>query len=243
MKAHIRSAIAATAITWATLATAHAGVILGGTRVIYPEQAREVALRLENKGERPALIQAWVDDGDAASTPDKAAAPFLLTPAIFRMEAGKQHTLRILHSGPKIPQDRESIYWLNVLEIPPKPTDAQSQNLLQFAFRNRIKLFHRPATLKEPSSETASKLVWRAGDTQNQARVENPTPYYVSFASIDAGSGDAENPRTDSGPGMVAPMSSETFTFQKPVRREATIKFATINDFGARIDHESKLAP
>lgn len=37
---------------------AHAGVIIYGTRVIFPAEQQEVVVRLENKGDRPALVQA-----------------------------------------------------------------------------------------------------------------------------------------------------------------------------------------
>ncbi len=49
-----------------------------------------------------------------------------------------------------LPKDRESVFWFNVLEVPPKPDAATvaNQSLLQLAFRTRIKLFYRPEALK-----------------------------------------------------------------------------------------------
>ena len=49
--------------------TGHAEIVLHGTRVIYPSDAREVNLQLSNNGTAPSLVQAWIDDGNAKSTP------------------------------------------------------------------------------------------------------------------------------------------------------------------------------
>ena len=45
----------------------HAEIILHGTRVIYPSDAREVSLQLSNNGTTPSLVQAWIDDGNSKS--------------------------------------------------------------------------------------------------------------------------------------------------------------------------------
>ena len=65
---------------------AEAGVIIHGTRVIYPAERQEVIVRLENKGNRPALVQTWLDDGDRYSTAATAKAPLSTSPPSFRLE-------------------------------------------------------------------------------------------------------------------------------------------------------------
>ena len=49
---------------------ASASVIIDGTRVVYPQKAREVTVQLHNTGETPSLVQSWVDEGDKDATPD-----------------------------------------------------------------------------------------------------------------------------------------------------------------------------
>ncbi|MGH8081078.1 MAG: fimbrial biogenesis chaperone, partial [Lysobacter sp.] len=136
---------------------AQAGVTIAGTRVIYPAQQREVAVKLNNPGAQPALVQVWVDDGDPKQSPDTSKAPFLVSPPVVRIEAGKGQTLRLVYgptsSGTAAPAGRESVYWLNVLEVPPSVNPAAAnpsevdQNHLQVAFRTRIKVFLRPQGL------------------------------------------------------------------------------------------------
>ena len=65
---------------------AHASVVIGGTRVVFPAQQGEVTVRLSNKSDHPALVEAWIDTGNPNSTPDSVSTPFLITPPLFRME-------------------------------------------------------------------------------------------------------------------------------------------------------------
>ncbi len=136
----------------------HAEIILHGTRIIYPSDAREVSLQLSNNGTTPSLVQAWIDDGNSKSTPDESKVPFIITPPISRVEPTKGQTLRItaLPSASQLDQNKESIFWLNVLDIPPKPEGKKQvnneplpNNFLQLAIRSRIKFFYRPVNLKE----------------------------------------------------------------------------------------------
>ena len=57
---------------------ASASVIIDGTRVVYPQKAREVTVQLHNTGDSPSLVQSWVDEGDKDATPDTTSAPFII---------------------------------------------------------------------------------------------------------------------------------------------------------------------
>jgi P pilus assembly chaperone PapD len=49
---------------------------------------------------------------------------------------------------PALPQDKESLFWLNIKAI---PSASQVDNTLQIAIKTRIKLIYRPATMKGAS--------------------------------------------------------------------------------------------
>ena len=103
------------------LSAAHAGVVIDGTRHIYPQQRREITLRLTNDDQRaPRLVQVWLDQGDPAQDPTGSDVPFSLSPPVFRMDAGKSQVVRLVYTQDPLPDDRESLFWLNALEIPPK---------------------------------------------------------------------------------------------------------------------------
>lgn len=55
---------------------AWANIVINGTRVLYPENNKEVIVQLINTGDAPALVQSWIDDGDINSTPETANVPF-----------------------------------------------------------------------------------------------------------------------------------------------------------------------
>ena len=90
----------------------HAEIILHGTRVIYPSDAREVTLQVSNNGSKPSLVQAWIDEGDAKSTPDQSKVPFMITPPISRVDPTKSQSLRItaLPNAAQIDQKKETVY-------------------------------------------------------------------------------------------------------------------------------------
>ena len=76
-----------------------ASVIINSTRVVYPQNDKEVTVRLESKNQAPVLVQTWLDNGDEQSTPQVGGIPFVVTPPIFRMEPGKQQVVRVAYTG------------------------------------------------------------------------------------------------------------------------------------------------
>jgi len=191
-KAHVFKAFVVGAIFLSLFSSAvNAEIIIHGTRVVYPAAARDVTLRMNNPGDKPMLVQAWIDDGDSSKAPEEMKVPFQLTPALSRLEANASAVLRIGYSKEPLPADRESLYWLNILEVPPQ--QKQGENRLAFTFRHRIKLFFRPADLKTNINSAAQKLSWKfepEGVAKGMARgpliqVSNPTPYYLSFSKVE----------------------------------------------------------
>lgn len=224
---------------------ANASVVIAGTRVVYPAQEREVTVKLTNDGRTPALTQVWLDRGDPDAAPSTIDVPFTVTPPVARIDPGKGQAVRIIYTGEAMAQDKESVFWFNLLEVPPKPgADAAGTNLLQMAFRTRIKLFFRPSSLKAADAAAAPaqirwSLVKDAGRDAIQAH--NPTPFFVSFATVDVSGGGRTARFTDGG--MVAPGETRAFALQGDVPTASTAKvvYHAINDYGGPIDGEAGL--
>ena len=74
---------------------AYAGVIIGGTRVIFDGAKKEASINVNNPDSTPYLIQSWVDmPQDEANK-----APFVITPPLYRLESGQQNVERIVLTG------------------------------------------------------------------------------------------------------------------------------------------------
>jgi chaperone protein EcpD len=226
---------------------APASVVIGGTRVVFPAGQGEVTVRLSNNAARPALVEAWIDDGNVQSTPETANTPFLITPPLFRMEANKDQSLRILYvAGAKpLPADRESLFWLNVLEIPPKPTGASAdKNTLQFAIRSRLKLFYRPDGLPGDPLKAPDQLTFKAvsGGEGAALDVHNPTPYYITVSKLSFGT---VGKPVAGAEGMVAPFGDLHLQLKGEAHAPVAgtpITFTTINDYGAGDAHKGSIS-
>ncbi len=229
---------------------AMAGVIVHGTRVIYPAERQEVIVRLENKGDRPTLVQTWLDSGDRHSTPATAQTPFALSPPLFRIEPNQQQALRLRYTGEPLPVDRERLFWLNVLEVPPLSADAAQNNQLEMSFRTRLRVFLRPASLPYPVTAAASKLQWRlvAHDRGFALQASNPTPYHISLATVVLVSGAkrfSKAPNQAADDSLMLPAGDvKRFVLpqlRNPPSHAARVEFTTVSDFGARVQHSADL--
>ncbi|WP_374439269.1 fimbrial biogenesis chaperone [Pseudomonas panipatensis] len=223
---------------------AWASVVLGGTRVVYPANEREVTLQVENAERVPRLVQAWVDRGDPQSRPDNADAPFLLTPPIVRMEAGKSIALRLMFTHQEsLPQDRESLFWLNVMDVPPQPREGE-ESYLQLAYRSRLKLFYRPAGLPGSAPQAAESVVWSLvtdGHGGYLLRGRNASAYHVSLNSLELRDGGRS---VGNEGGMIAPAASHDFPLpglNAAPSASAKVRYQWIDDFGALHEHEASL--
>ncbi len=247
MKSLLCAMGAALIVLSAVAGTARASVVIAGTRVVFPAANGEVTVRLNNDGSTPALVEAWIDAGNPDSTPDTAKVPFLITPPLVRMNAGKGQSLRIVYTGQPLPTDRESLFWLNVLEIPPKPVakPGEEQNTLQFAVRSRLKLFFRPANLTDDAPNAPQQVTWSvaADGADYVLQAHNPTPYYITFSQLSLTVDQAEYAL---GSSMVAPLSTLRLPIEKLGHAPAAgspVDYTAINDFGAAKTYKGKIAP
>lgn len=244
MKELFRHGIRALSGAALLLATAsQASVTIMGSRIIYASTASSVDVQLKNSDSFPYVVQTWFDEGDVNASPQNGSAvPFIATPPIFRIQPKAGQVVRIVYSKAKsLPQDRESVYWFNALQVPPANVGGnQPQNKMLVMLRTRIKLFYRPASLGTPGDLVKKLQVKAVSDTQKGAGVEidNPTPWFASVSNLSArvnGVNRALNA------GMVAPFSRQTFWFTgKPVipKGAGRVKVTLVNDQGARMSED-----
>lgn len=200
-------------------AQAAGGVALGATRVIYPAEAKQTSLSINNSDSKERfLVNSWIEN--SAGARDKS---FIVTPPLFVSEPSSENTLRIIYAGPALPTDRETIFWMNVKAIPSvDKNNLEGSNVLQLAILSRIKLFVRPKNLQMQPEEALKQL--RFSRNGEQLSIHNPSPYYVSTVNLKIGNEKLANT-------MVAPKSVSHVVVSPALK--GAISFQTVNDYGA----------
>ncbi|NVZ53915.1 molecular chaperone [Pseudomonas sp. B6002] len=215
------------------ISQATAGISLSSTRLVFDGKHKEAGITVRNSGE-DVLIQSWVD------TTDASPAPFAVTPPLARVRDNEQQLLRVIYEGTGMPADRESVVWLNVQEI---PQASKTENTLQLAVRQRIKVFFRPAGLNKNAYLAPTELVWQAAEVGGKAalKVSNPGVYHVSIADITLQAGAIIEHPFDSM--MIAPGEQKEFVLKqlKPAQ-PLQLKFSSINDYGAQDAYTAQLS-
>ncbi|MFV8868599.1 molecular chaperone [Serratia fonticola] len=202
-----------------TSSFAQAGVVIGGTRLIYDGGKKESSLSVKNPDKVPYLIQTWVETTGGGAE----KAPFMVTPPLFRLDGGQENVLRVLRAGGNLPNDKESLYWMNVKAIPSGEA-KENQNTLQIAVKSRIKLIFRPQGLKGSPEDMADKLKWQRSG--NSVQVSNPTPFYMNFMEINVAGKQVKNVT------YVAPGSTASFALPAGVSG-GSVGWKVISDYGA----------
>ncbi|WP_433587801.1 fimbria/pilus periplasmic chaperone [Providencia alcalifaciens] len=202
-----------------------AAVSIDRTRVIFDGGQKSISLNVTNNNKQlPYLAQGWIENAEG----QKVASPLVVLPPVQRIEPGKSSQVKIeaLPAISALPQDRESLFFFNLREIPPK---SDKPNTLQIALQTRVKLFYRPKAII-PDKNTApwqEKLTLQKRGEQVQ--VNNPTPYYVTLIGVDG----ATKVAKEFTPVMVAPFSDSTLGVSaSALGSSPTVTY--INDYGGR---------
>lgn len=205
-----------------------AAIALDRTRVIVNETDKAVSLNISNQNKQlPYLAQGWIEDVDG----DKITSPLVILPPVQRIEPGEKSQLKIqvLPAANLLARDRETLYYFNLREIPPK---SDKPNTLQIALQTRIKLFYRPAGIVPSRTDMANPWQEKLTLTRQGDRfiVNNPTPYFVTL--IDA---NAKGGKSIAGfePLMVSPKASgELKASAKALGNSPELTY--VNDYGGR---------
>lgn len=228
----LRHSLAVTALNIALLAAggpfAEAAIALDRTRVIFDGEQSSVSLNITNKNkELPYLAQGWVEDAHG----NKITTPLMVLPPLQRVEPGEQSQIKIqaLPAAGALKQDRETLYYFNLREIPPK---SKKPNSLQIALQTHIKLFYRPAAIAMSQNAAPPQEQLTLSRQGDQYVVNNPTPYYVTIVDVSTKK-EGEGVR-DFQPLMVPPKDSLPLAVTV-AEAGSTPVLTYINDYGGRV--------
>ncbi|EPN2807217.1 fimbria/pilus periplasmic chaperone [Serratia marcescens] len=207
--------------------TAHAAIALDRTRVIFDGSVQSVSLSVSNQNKQlPYLAQGWLEDEQGK----KIQSPLTVLPPVQRIEPGKPSQVKIqaLSAAKMLPQDRETLYYFNLREIPPK---SNKPNSLQIALQTRIKLFYRPAAIAPERNAAPWQEQLTLTKQGDKYIVNNPTPYYVTI--IDAASRKGMEGAKGFEPLMVPPKGNMPLTVSAGSLGGSPV-LTYINDYGGR---------
>jgi chaperone protein EcpD len=205
---------------------ASAAISLSATRLIYGERDRESSISVINNGEQDVMIQSWLENNDN----DMVPPPFAVTPPLSKLNSKERQLLRVLFQGQGLPKDQESVFWLNVQEIP-QMVDG-GKNVLQLALLQRIKLFYRPAGLMGDANAAPQQLKIKL--INNQLELHNPTPYHINMVNFKQGGNEVDVPMIGPGERVSIPV--------KNINSHGGFSITTVNDYGAIVTHQANFS-
>ncbi|MCW2257566.1 P pilus assembly chaperone PapD [Providencia alcalifaciens] len=162
-----------------------AGIIASSTRIIFYDRDIKNTLVIANTNDYPILSQFWVDDGENDSSPDQQMYPFVAVPAVLKLDPAEMSNLNIIYNNEELPKDRESVFWLNMYEIPSVKLDKTvDKTKLLMSMNTQMKIFYRPTHLKDQLMKKNSELSFYLSKNRNSIICNNRSPFYISFSNL-----------------------------------------------------------
>ncbi|HBV9912382.1 TPA: fimbria/pilus periplasmic chaperone [Klebsiella aerogenes] len=198
---------------------------LSASRLIYGAESAGATLTVENKQSYPVLVRSRVLKEDK-----RAIAPFLVTPPLFRLDAGQQASLGIVSADGVFASDREELFWLCVAGVPPemKSSAATGGSVshtgvnINISMNNCIKLIVRPQTLSGTPLQHITDVTWSQHGKHIIAK--NNSPYFINLMNVSV------EGRAVTGVSYLPPFSSTEFS--APGNRGNSVDWNMINDLG-----------
>lgn len=147
---------------------------------------------------------------------------FVVTPSFFKVKPNGQQTLRIIMASDHLPKDKESVYWLNLQDIPP----ALEGSGIAVALRTKLKLFYRPKALLEGRKGAEEGLSLQSRP-DGRTMLVNTTPYIYAIGSLLDGNGKKIATDNDTAQKLLMFMPGDEVQV-----KESVVKVDSLNDYG-----------
>ncbi|MFH0289277.1 molecular chaperone [Vibrio owensii] len=221
---------------------AHANIVMTGSRIIYPEGEPFVNVYLKNKSKNVFMAQSWFENEDGTKA-NQNEVPFVVLPPLAKIEPQRGQTLRIIKGIEKaLPQDQESVFYFNFLQIPSNAAIAEvaaSSNKIVVTVKHKVKLFYRPKQVINYNRNWEKDFQVQLINYQDgiaKVRLVNKQPLHVSLS----GNMFIEHlgEKWFSETKMISPNSYQDFTFKNlKIKKgdKANFLVTIISDQGALI--------
>ncbi|TDE20588.1 molecular chaperone [Vibrio owensii] len=199
-----------------------AALTLSATRYVYMSDTKAMPIKVTNHSDTPYGAQVWIESHAA-----DGVVPFSVSPGVFTLKANKgSQTVQVAQlktDANALAQDRESLFSVNLQEIPPKAKDELGNNVLVMASRTVVKLFYRPSELNDGREKAEEQI--RISKKGNVLTFTNPTPYFFAVVSINGNEKLATEPFN-----RMAPFTQMSVEIKDIASN--TVSFKAIDDFG-----------
>lgn len=158
------------------LVSSHAigAFVLNGTRFIYEEGQKNISFEVKNMSNNTYGGHIWIDN----TIQNKQNVYIIPSPPIFKINKKEKQIIRLMKVNDALPKDRESLFWLNVQELPPRPKKVEG-SALALALDTQVKLLYRPKYLAASRKNAEKKITI----TQRNGSffLKNPTPFFFAI--------------------------------------------------------------
>lgn len=205
--------------------------LLGQTRLVLSQDEGSATIQVISGSDDPLfLIKTKITQTLNDETPVKF---FMVTPPLFRLEAGARNTVRISSlGGGGMASDRESLFYLKVAGIP--STNPLGRNnktgyagaSVMMGTGNIIKIIYRPHAVPPVTPSTYSSLVYSR--VPGGIQVSNPSPHYIIFNVLKL---DGKNiPFSDKQPSILPPFGHQIYGVNSTIKKQ--VEWRALDDKG-----------
>ncbi|NRH23228.1 fimbrial biogenesis chaperone [Pantoea stewartii] len=150
-----------------------AAVVMNASRVVM-EGTLEKTITFDNTSENPFIVQI---EPDNSRQPD-----FIAMPPIFKIKERGGQTVKIRLLSPTLPQDKESLFYLNFTQIPGLKKSESDDSRLNIIVKSRLKIIYRPKSVNAFSAKEERDVSY---SIQNGTIVvSNNSPNVLSIREI-----------------------------------------------------------
>ncbi|MGK2643710.1 fimbria/pilus periplasmic chaperone, partial [Escherichia coli] len=125
-----------------------------------------------------------------------------------------------------LPHNKESLFYLNVLDIPPNNPQNAGKNKIKLALQNRIKLLWRPSGIAPVDKKSFSQL--NIKKKNNAISINNETANWITITTIKA-----QNVKVNNESILLPPFSNNDITLKN--NHASEYELTVVDDYGNNI--------
>lgn len=213
------------------------GLRFPSERLVFHQDSRGLSFLLKNNDPNAYLVQADIaipDESTGLNVKKESSMPFMITPPLYRLEAKSEYHWQIkkIDNLKKLPQDRESVFFIRLKAIPPKGT----KNTVSFKKMDgdltlskvlHYKFYYRPEAIKNLKiAKVKDKLKFTLAE--GKLIVNNPSPLYLTFGKLAVGQHQIDNMQLFK---FIPPFGQQSYSLPKGNYANSTVKWRLLNEF------------